>query len=396
MLTNTKIKSLKPKEKLYRELDSLGLYIEVNKSGRKTWRQRFYIDKKENMLTLGTYPEVSLLEARQARDHNRQLISLGIDPSKSEEDTNTASGQTFKEMFDVWHEHMCDNWNEKYAEDVIQRTERYLLPYIGTKEIDLITSKDMLTLFKSIEKRGVIDTLHKIKGIASRVFRHSVGMGVIETDPTRDLPSDIFKKKQTKHYSTITDPREIGGLLRMLDTYRWSPDVAAALKLAPHLFLRPAELAGLMWKEIDFNDNIIRIEPERMKMKRTHLVPMSKQVSSMLLSIKTNNDFVFISPRGRSRHITPESLRAGLRRLGLTNDDITTHGFRHMASTRLNELGFKSDVIERQLAHCETNKVKAAYNHAEYLQERKKMMQYWSDYLDKLKESGMTQELIIP
>jgi integrase len=151
-----------------------------------------------------------------------------------------------------------------------------------------------------------------------------------------------------------------------------------------------------MWKEIDFNDNIIRIEPERMKMKRTHLVPMSKQVSSMLLSIKTNNDFVFISPRGKSRHITPESLRAGLRRLGLTNDDITTHGFRHMASTRLNELGFKSDVIERQLAHCETNKVKAAYNHAEYLQERIEMMQRWSDYLDKLKESGMTQELIIP
>jgi integrase len=282
---------------------------------------------------------------------------------------------------------MCDSWNEKYAEDVIQRSKRYLLPYIGSKKIDSITSKDMLTLFKSIEKRGVIDTLHKIKGIASRVFRHSVGMGVIESDPTRDLPSDIFKKKKTKHYSTITDPREIGGLLRMLDTYKWSPDVAAALKLAPHLFLRPAELAGLTWKEVDFDDNIIRIAPERMKMKRTHLVPMSKQVSFMLLSIKTSNDFVFSSPRGKSRHINPESLRAGLRRLGLTNDDLTTHGFRHMASTRLNELGFNSDVIERQLAHCETNKVKAAYNHAEHLIERKKMMQHWSDYLDKLKNS---------
>ena len=387
MLTNTQIKNLKPNGKLYRELDSLGLYIEVNKSGSKTWRQRFYINGKENMLTLGAYPDVSLLDARQARDHNKQLIKLDIDPSKLGQDNTQTSGETFTDMFNVWHKHMYDSWNEKYAEDVIQRSKRYLLPYIGSKKIDSITSKDMLTLFKSIEKRGVIDTLHKIKGIASRIFRHSVGMGVIESDPTRDLPSDIFKKKKTKHYSTITDPREIGGLLRMLDTYKWSPDVAAALKLAPHLFLRPAELAGLTWKEVDFDDNIIRIAPERMKMKRTHLVPMSKQVSFMLLSIKTSNDFVFSSPRGKSRHINPESLRAGLRRLGLTNDDLTTHGFRHMASTRLNELGFNSDVIERQLAHCETNKVKAAYNHAEHLIERKKMMQHWSDYLDKLKNS---------
>ena len=387
MLTNTQIKNLKPNGKLYRELDSLGLYIEVNKSGSKTWRQRFYINGKENMLTLGAYPDISLLDARQARDHNKQLIKLGTDPSKLGQDNTQTSGETFTDMFNVWHKHMCDSWNEKYAEDVIQRSKRYLLPYIGSKKIDSITSKDMLTLFKSIEKRGVIDTLHKIKGIASRIFRHSVGMGVIESDPTRDLPSDIFKKKKTKHYSTITDPREIGGLLRMLDTYKWSPDVAAALKLAPHLFLRPAELAGLTWKEVDFDDNIIRIAPERMKMKRTHLVPMSKQVSFMLLSIKTSNDFVFSSPRGKSRHINPESLRAGLRRLGLTNDDLTTHGFRHMASTRLNELGFNSDVIERQLAHCETNKVKAAYNHAEHLIERKKMMQHWSDYLDKLKNS---------
>ena len=387
MLTNTQIKNLKPNGKLYRELDSLGLYIEVNKSGSKTWRQRFYINGKENMLTLGAYPDVSLLDARQARDHNKQLIKLDIDPSKLGQDNTQTSGETFTDMFNVWHKHMYDSWDEKYAEDVIQRSKRYLLPYIGSKKIDSITSKDMLTLFKSIEKRGVIDTLHKIKGIASRVFRHSVGMGVIESDPTRDLPSDIFKKKKTKHYSTITDPREIGGLLRMLDTYKWSPDVAAALKLAPHLFLRPAELAGLTWKEVDFDDNIIRITPERMKMKRTHLVPMSKQVSSILSSIKTNNDFVFSSPRGKSRHINPESLRAGLRRLGLTNDDLTTHGFRHMASTRLNELGFNSNVIERQLAHCEANKVKAAYNHAEYLQERTKMMQHWSDYLDKLKNS---------
>jgi len=170
MLTNTQIKNLKPNGKLYRELDSLGLYIEVNKSGSKTWRQRFYINGKENMLTLGAYPDVSLLDARQARDHNKQLIKLDIDPSKLGQDNTQISGETFTDMFNVWHKHMYDSWDEKYAEDVIQRSKRYLLPYIGSKKIDSITSKDMLTLFKSIEKRGVIDTLHKIKGIASRVF----------------------------------------------------------------------------------------------------------------------------------------------------------------------------------------------------------------------------------
>ena len=177
----------------------------------------------------------------------------------------------------------------------------------------------------------------------------------------------------------------IGGLLRMLDSYKWSPDIGAALRLAPHIFLRPSELSGLKWSEVDFNENMIRISPDRMKMKRTHLVPMSKQVTQILQSIKTDREFVFASPRTLTKHINPESLRAGLRRLGINRDELTTHGFRHMASTRLNELGFNSDIIERQLAHCEQNKVKAAYNHAEYITERKLMMQEWSDYLDQLK-----------
>jgi len=391
MLTNTKIKNLKPTGKLYRELDSLGLYIEVGKSGNKIWRQRIYIQGKENMLTLGIYPETSLLDARQARDHNKQLIRLGNDPSKKNT-VNTvynSSKITFNEMFISWHKKMSKKkWSEKYSESVQQRADRHLLPYIGDKSIEDITTDEMRKVLEPIEERDLIDTLHKIKGIASRVFSHSINKYKGTNNPVSSFTDDDFElPDKNTHYSTITNPKEIGALLRVIDTYKWSRSVGTALKLAPHLFLRPGELAGLMWKEVDFDDEIIRIAPERMKMKRTHLVPMSRQTMALLNSIKTSSysEFVFISPKSRTRHITPESLRAGLRSLGFTNDDITTHGFRHMASTRLNELEFRDDVIERQLAHTENNKVKAAYNHAEYLQERIDMMQKWSDYLDKLK-----------
>ena len=195
-------------------------------------------------------------------------------------------------------------------------------------------------------------------------------------------------RKKTKHYATITDPKEIGGLLRAIESYKWSYAVGTALQLAPHVFLRPGELVGLTWDEIDFDNRLIRIDASRMKMKRAHLVPISDQVLSILKDlylIDVGSKYLFPSPRSTSRHITPDSIRVGLRSLGFTNDEITTHGFRHMASTQLNELGFNGDVIERQLAHCESNKVRAAYNRAEFLQDRITMMQHWSDYLDRLK-----------
>jgi integrase len=246
----------------------------------------------------------------------------------------------------------------------------------------------MLGVFKVIESAGTIDTLHKVKGCASRVFRYCVGLGIIEHDPTRDLPNEIFKRKKVTHLAHITDPQAIGGLLRMIDKYQGTYQIENALKIAPYLFLRPGELAGLEWNEVDLKDKLIRINAKRMKMKTTHLVPLCPQVISLLESlknIKTGSDFVFPSLRSSTRHISPESLRAGLRRMGLSNEEMTTHGFRHMASTRLYELGYKGDVIERQLAHGERNKIKAAYNHAEHLEDRRVMMNEWADYLDKLK-----------
>jgi len=387
MLTDIKIKNLKAKNKVYRLLDYQGLYLEVAVSGSKNWVHRYTLNKRSTMTIIGYYPTMSLAEARQAKDKNKALMKQGIDPQQHKKD-QINEGATFNKMFFEWHDFKKDDWSVDYADDVIKRAKMYLLPHIGNKPMSTIDSKTMRILLKQIERKGIIDTLQKIRSIASRVFKYSVGLDIIKSDPTRDLSTDIFKRKKTVHYATITNPVEIGGLLRAIENYKWSYAVGTALKIAPHVFLRPSELAGLTWDEIDFTNKLIRIDASRMKMDRAHIVPMSNQVLSTLNDlhlIDVSSKFLFPSPRGASRHISPESLRAGLRRLGFTNDDITTHGFRHMASTQLNELGFNSDVIERQLAHCESNKVRAAYNHAELLQDRTAMMQCWSDQLDKLR-----------
>jgi len=387
MLTDSKIKSFKPKNKLYRELDYLGLHIEIAVSGSKNWVHKYTLNKRPTMMTIGHYPTMSIAEARKIRDNNKALMKQGIDPQQYKKVQINANA-TFKKMFFEWHQFKKDDWSADYADDVAQRAGKYLLPYIGNAPVSTLDAQTMLKLFKRIERKGVIDTLQKIRSIASRVFRYCVGLNVIKFDPTRDLSTEIFKRKKTKHYATITDPKEIGGLLRAIENYKWSYAVGTALQLAPHVFLRPGELVGLTWDEIDFDNRLIRIDASRMKMKRAHLVPISDQVLSILKDlylIDVGSKYLFPSPRSTSRHITPDSIRAGLRSLGFTNDEITTHGFRHMASTQLNELGFNGDVIERQLAHCESNKVRAAYNHAELLQDRTVMMQKWSDYLDRLK-----------
>jgi hypothetical protein len=235
MLTTTKINSLKPKDKLYRVVDSHGLNIEVAVSGSKIWRHRYRFEGKPTMMSLGHFPEVSLLDARQLRDKNKQLINKGINPKIQGVYTslNNESKESFKDMFIMWHEHMKDSWSNSYTEDVIQRADKYLLPFIGSQSVSSINSQDMLKLFRQIEQKGIIDTLQKVKGIASRVFKYCVGIGIIDFDPTRDLPADVFKKKKISHYATITNPTEIGGLLRVIENYKWSYEVGTALKLAP-------------------------------------------------------------------------------------------------------------------------------------------------------------------
>jgi len=391
MLNDTQIINFIPKDKLYRVSDSHGLCIEINPNGSKLWRHRYRFNNKATMIALGSYPEISLPDARQARDRNKQLLKQGLNPKHPKIDSHNDNPDeiSFKGMFLNWLNNKKKEWSPTYAEDTLQRANNYLLPFIGEMPIDEISSPDMLKLLLQIQDKGLLDTLQKVKGIANGVFSHSVGMGIISVNPVRDLPNDIFKKKPIKHHATITDPQEIGLLLNMLDKHIGSDEVNAALTIAPHVFLRPGELTGLLWSEVDFQARLIRINAKRMKTNQVHLVPISTQVFTTLKNlsqINTGSDYVFPTPRNNNASITTNALLVAIRSLGIDKFTFTTHGFRHMAVIRLNELGYRTDVIELQLAHKKSNIVTSTYNYSNLLEERRTMMQEWSDHLIELKE----------
>ena len=387
MLTDTKIRNLKRKDKLYRIADSGGLTLEINPNGSKLWRHRYRFNNRATMMSLGPYPIVTLLSARQARDKNKQLLFQGINPKQVREEAKVSNKKTFEQMFRKWINKNKDQWSIGYVEDTIQRANNYLIPKLGNLPIDDIKSSEIRILLLKIQDTGKLDMFKKVKGILNGVFKYSVGMDVLKVNPVRDLPSEIFKKKPEKHYAAITDPNEIPWLLDKLEEHKGGYEVRAALVIAPHVFLRPSELTGMLWSEVDFDAKLIRINKDRMKVKKTHLVPLSIQVLKALKNLRnvnTDSDYVFPSPRNINKPITSSALRLALRSVGIGKDKMTTHGFRSMASTRLNELGYNADLIEIQLSHSQANKVRAAYNHAEYLEERIAMMQEWSNYLDLL------------
>ena len=398
MLTDTKIRNLKRKDKLYRIADSGGLTLEINPNGSKLWRHRYRFNNRATMMSLGPYPIVTLLSARQARDKNKQLLFQGINPKQIKEEGKAKASikKTFEQMFLKWINKNKDQWSLGYVEDTIQRANNYLIPKLGNLPIDDIKSSEIRILLLKIQDTGKLDMFKKVKGILNGVFKYSVGMDVLKVNPVRDLPSEIFKKKPEKHYAAITDPNEIPWLLDKLEEHKGGYEVRAALVIAPHVFLRPSELTGMLWSEVDFDAKLIRINKDRMKVKKTHLVPLSIQVLKILKNLRnvnTDSDYVFPSPRNINKPITSSALRLALRSVGVGKDKMTTHGFRSMASTRLNELGYNADLIEIQLSHSQANKVRAAYNHAEYLEERITMMQEWSDYLDKLQNKESVSSL---
>jgi integrase len=396
VLTDTKIRNLKRKKKLYRVADSHGLALEINPNGSKLWRHRYRFNNRATMMSLGSYPLVSLFEARQARDKNRQMLHKGINPKQAKIELNPPVRATFEEMFYKWINKNKNQWSFGYVEDTIQRSNNYLLPKLGNLPIEDIKSSEIRVLLLKIQDTGKLDMMKKVKSILNGVFKYSVGMDEIKVNPVRDLPNEIFEKKPEKHYAAITDPKEIPWLLDKLEQHEGSYEVGAALVIAPHVFLRPTELTGLLWSEVDFGDKLIRINKERMKAKKPHLVPMSHQIFKALQNLRNVNvdsDYVFPTNRNKNKPITSDSLRLALRRVGVKKDKMTPHGFRGMASTRLNELGYRDDLIEIQLSHLPANKVRAAYNHAEYLEDRRLMMQGWSDYLNQLQNKELVSTL---
>jgi integrase len=395
-LSDIKIKALKPGIKLdgtatskpYKVTDEKGLYLEVKPTGSKLWRFKYRFAGKEKLLSVGIYPDVSLKQAREQRDELRKQIANGIDPSDIRKAVKLSHvGQlSFEFVAREWHQKFRHRWSEKYALNTISRLEREVFPFIGSKNINDIKAPELLAVLRRMEARGILETAHRVHQKCGQIFRYAVATGRAERDPSTDLKGAL-PPVRVKHHASIIEPQQIGGLLRAIHGYSGSFITVCALRLAPLVFVRPGELRHAEWTEFDLEKAEWRIPAEKMKMASVHIVPLSKQAIAVIESLKPltgTGKYLFPSIRTITRPMSENTVNGALRRLGYTGDEMVGHGFRSMASTILNEQGWNRDAIERQLAHSERDGVRAAYNYAEYLPERKRMMQSWADYLDGL------------
>lgn len=392
-LTDTQIRSTKPGIKALKLFDGGGLYLEVAPSGGKWWRLKYRFEGKEKRISLGVYPTVSLKEARERREQAKKLLSQGIDPSAHKQAAKAAVKAKSEHSYEViareWFAKYSAGWSEANRVKVLARQVNYVFPFIGGKPIKEVTAPEVLEALRHIEKRGSLDTAHRTLQDCSRIFRYAIATGRGERDTAADLRGALPPAKGSS-FATITDPKAVGQLLRAIEGYEGGIVVASALRLAPLVFVRPGELRQAEWSEFNFDDAEWRIPDHRMKMRQMHIVPLARQTMTILRQLHNftgQSRFLFPSPRTDTRPISDMALLAGLRRLGYSKEEMTVHGFRSMASTLLNEQGYNRDWIERQLAHGERNSIRAAYNYAEYLLERRKMMQEWADYLEKLRNT---------
>jgi integrase len=343
----------------------------------------------EKLLALGSYPDVPLKRAREKRDEARRLVADRIDPSAKRKAEKAARVDTFEAIAREW----LDRQSKKLSPTTLEKSTwllEFLYPYIGQRPIREIAALDLLTALRKIEARGRHETTHRTKWKCGQVFRYAIATGRAERDITADLRGAL-QSVTSRNHASITDPSKIGSLLRAIEGYDGEQTTAAALKLAALTFVRPGELRGAEWSEFDLNGAEWRIPIARMKMGEQHVVPLSTQAVSILQELQTitgKGRFVFPSLLSRDRPMSNNTVNSALRRLGYSKDEMTGHGFRSMASTCLNEQGWHPDLIELQLAHAERNKVRAAYNKAQRLAERREMMQAWADYLDGLRVAG--------
>ena len=393
-LTNTAIRNAKPRVKRYRLFDSQGLYIEVAPSGGKWWRLKYRILGREKRLSLGVYPEVSLKDAREKRDQARRSLSEGADPIEARKLQSIADGTSFEAVAREWFIKFAPGWSAGHANRILRRLENDVFPWLGSRSIEQIDPPELLKVVRRIESRGALETAHRAIRNCGQVFRYAVATGRAERDPTTDL-SGALPPARSRHYPTITDPEAIGDLLRAIDGYQGSPITRGALRLAPLVFVRPGELRHAEWPDINLKSAEWRIPPEKMKNRRIHLVPLSRQAITILKELQPltgHGQYLFPGRRSPRRPMSENTINAALRNLGYDKNQMTGHGFRSMASTLLNEQGcWHPDSIERQLAHVEGNSVRAAYNYAEHLEERRRMMQWWADYLDGLKDNNISR-----
>lgn len=391
MLTDRTIKSIVPDEKKKtRHADAGGLYLEVAPSGGKWWRLKFRYGGKEKRLSLGTYPTITLKEARERRDAAKKLLANGVDPSaarKQEKAEARAAGETFEVISREWHGSFLKGLTERSAGEILHRLERDVFPWVGHRPFKDVSAPDLLAVVRRVESRGAPETARRVLQYLSRIGRYAVATGRAERDAAADLRGALPPANK-KHFSTLTDPKDIAGLLRAIDAYQGSFITLCALKLAPMVFVRPGELRKAEWVEFNLDESEWRIPAERMKMRELHIVPLAHQCVTILKELQPLTGagrYLFPSVRSVARPISENTLNGALRRIGYTKEEICAHGFRSMASTLLNEQGWNRDAIEKQLSHGERNAIRASYNFAQYLPERRKMMQSWANYLDGLK-----------
>lgn len=385
------------KNTLRRKLtDGDGMYLLIDPPRAPGWRLKYRIAGREKLLSLGVYPTVPLTRARQKREDARRLIADGVDPSAERKAAKAAGADTFRAIAEDWIGRQAKVLAPETVSILQGRLTSTLFPAFGCKPVSDIKATDLLAVLRRLEDKGTHETAHRVRALYGRVARFAIATGRAERDVSADLRGALTPVA-TEHFAAITEPRRIGELLRAIDSYDGQPSVEYALKLAPYVFVRPGELRGAAWREftLDGKEPEWRIPGERMKMGREHIVPLASQVVRLLRRLQPltgDGALLFPGLRTPSRPISNGTLNAALRRLDFGQDEMTAHGFRSMASTLLNEQHtprgerrFSGDWIERQLAHAEKDDTRAAYNAAEYLPQRRRMMQWWADYLDGLR-----------
>lgn len=378
MITDLAAKGAKPKEKSYRLRDDRGLYLRVDPNGKKYWVLRYWENKKERQMSLGPYPAVSIREARERRDTIQNARARG-EPVGARK----VVLPTFEAVVREWLAVRMGGKSDKYLKTIRLRLDKYLLPALGDHPIDAVTSGDVLRLCRKVEGLGHIETAHRVKVLAGQVFRFAIAAGYVENDPTVAL-SGALRPSETRHMPTLTDPAQIGLLYRAMREYPF-PVMRAALLFSLLTFARPGEVRAAEW--VEMRGDVWDIPAGKMKMKRRHLVPLSRQAQAVLEELREvtgRGRWLFPSARSDGRCMSENGVRMALRALGYGKETLVPHGFRGMASTVFNENGWSPDVIERQLAHAERNAVRGAYNHAEYWEERVRLMQWWADWLEGL------------
>jgi len=386
-LTDTAIRNLRPGDKPRKVFDGDGLYLYLSTTGHRSWRLKYRFAGKEKHLHFGRYPEISLKMARDMRLEARRALELRNDPGVQQEADRLARSASFETVANEWMEIQRTKLTPKTFECKLERFRAFVFPYIGQRPIATLKALDILGVLRRIEERGRHETAHRVRSECGNVFRYAVVTARCERDPTPDLRGAIAAVVR-RNRPAIVDPLRIGELMRAIYGYRGDVATEFALKLLPLTFVRPGELRLALWREFDLKGAEWRILGERMKMRELHVVPLATQAVALLTDLhaySSDGVFVFPSIRSRGRPISDNTVNAALRRLGFGRDEMVAHGFRSMASTCLNEQGWHPDLIELQLAHAERDEVRGAYNRAQRLADRRRMMQAWADYLDELR-----------